>query len=132
SFNWTLNFRQQTYDRYVAEGKDVSAYDRAKLMSAEYDGTELAADADEKVRTFQADASREAGVFHHVITLPTYHTAALSTHELAKCYFGDEGMLAYVAGVQRKEHRGTIACVKHQAMEIGRASCREKCRDERS
>lgn len=33
SFNWTLNFRQQAYDRFVAEGKDVSAYDRAKLMS---------------------------------------------------------------------------------------------------
>ncbi|RIW79198.1 copper resistance protein NlpE N-terminal domain-containing protein, partial [Acinetobacter baumannii] len=26
------------------------------------------------------------------------------------------GMLAYVAGVQRKEIRGGIACVKHQAM----------------
>ena len=116
SFNWTLNFRQQAYDRWVAEGKDVSAYDRAKLMSAEYDETELAADADEKVRTFQADASREAGVFHHLITLPTYHTAALSTHELAQGYFGSEGMLAYVAGVQRKEIRGGIACVKHQAM----------------
>ena len=116
SFNWTLNFRQQSYDRWVAEGKDVSAYDRAKLMSAEYDATELAADADAKIRTFQADASREAGVFHHLITLPTYHTAALSTHELAQGYFGSEGMLAYVAGVQRKEIRQGIACVKHQAM----------------
>ena len=53
SFNWTLNFRQQAYDRWVAEGKDVSAYDRAKLMSAEYDNTELAAEADEKIRTFK-------------------------------------------------------------------------------
>jgi len=116
SFNWTLNFRQQSYDRWVKEGKDVSAYDRAKLMDAKYDGTELANDADEKVRTFQADAAREAGVFHHLITLPTYHTAALSTHELAKGYFGELGMLAYVAGVQRKEIREGIACVKHQAM----------------
>ncbi|MEC7119497.1 MAG: isocitrate lyase [Pseudomonadota bacterium] len=116
SFNWTLNFRQQAYDRFVAEGKDVSAYDRAKLMSADYDNSELAAVADEMIRTFQADAAREAGVFHHLITLPTYHTAALSTHELAKGYFGEEGMLAYVAGVQRKEIRGGIACVKHQAM----------------
>ncbi|VTM10612.1 isocitrate lyase [Pseudomonas aeruginosa] len=32
SFNWTLNFRQQVFDAFVAEGKDVSAYDRAKLM----------------------------------------------------------------------------------------------------
>lgn len=116
SFNWTLNFRQQAFDRFVAEGKDVSAYDRAKLMSADYDTTELAQVADEMIRTFQADAAREAGVFHHLITLPTYHTAALSTHELARGYFGEEGMLAYVAGVQRKEIRGGIACVKHQAM----------------
>jgi len=116
SFNWTLNFRQQAYDRLKAAGKDVSAYDRAKLMSAEYDDTELAKQADEKIRTFQADAAREAGVFHHLITLPTYHTAALSTHELAKGYFGELGMLAYVAGVQRKEIREGVACVKHQAM----------------
>ena len=116
SFNWTLNFRQQAYDRWVEAGKDVSAYDRSKLMSADYDDSELAKEADEKIRTFQADASREAGVFHHLITLPTYHTAALSTHELAKGYFGDLGMLAYVAGVQRKEIREGVACVKHQAM----------------
>ncbi|NIF44643.1 isocitrate lyase [Burkholderia sp. Tr-862] len=116
SFNWTLNFRQQVYDAMQAEGKDVSAYDRAQLMSVEYDQTELAALADEKIRTFQADASREAGIFHHLITLPTYHTAALSTDNLAKEYFGDQGMLGYVAGVQRKEIRQGIACVKHQNM----------------
>ncbi|MFD0949587.1 isocitrate lyase [Paraperlucidibaca wandonensis] len=116
SFNWTLNFRQQAYDRFVAEGKDVSAYDRAKLMSVDYDATELAKDADEKIRTFQADSAREAGIFHHLITLPTYHTTALHMHELSKGYFGDQGMLAYVAGVQRKEIREGVACVKHQAM----------------
>ncbi|NHV29561.1 isocitrate lyase [Burkholderia sp. D-99] len=116
SFNWTLNFRQQAYDALKAAGKDVSAYDRAQLMSVEYDETELAALADEKIRTFQADASREAGIFHHLITLPTYHTAALSTDNLAKEYFGDQGMLGYVAGVQRKEIRQGIACVKHQNM----------------
>ncbi|SAL01758.1 isocitrate lyase [Caballeronia calidae] len=116
SFNWTLNFRQQVYDAMKAAGKDVSAYDRAQLMSVEYDETELAVLADEKIRTFQADASREAGIFHHLITLPTYHTAALSTDNLAKEYFGDQGMLGYVAGVQRKEIRQGIACVKHQNM----------------
>ncbi|MBJ9918847.1 isocitrate lyase [Burkholderia cenocepacia] len=116
SFNWTLNFRQQAYDAMKAAGKDVSAYDRAQLMSVEYDETELAQLADEKIRTFQADASREAGIFHHLITLPTYHTAALSTDNLAKEYFGDQGMLGYVAGVQRKEIRQGIACVKHQNM----------------
>jgi isocitrate lyase len=116
SFNWTLNFRQQAYDRWVKEGKDVSAYDRAKLMDAKYDGTELSNDADDMIRTFQADAAREAGVFHHLITLPTYHTTALHMHELSKGYFGELGMLAYVAGVQRKEIREGVSCVKHQAM----------------
>ena len=88
----------------------------ANLMSAEYDASELAADADDKIRTFQADSAREANIFHHLITLPTYHTAALSTDNLAKEYFGDAGMLGYVAGVQRKEIRQGIACVKHQNM----------------
>lgn len=116
SFNWTLNFRQQVFDAMAEAGQDVSQYDRANLMSVEYDETELAAVADEKIRTFQADAAREAGIFHHLITLPTYHTAALSTDNLAKEYFGDAGMLGYVEGVQRKEIRQGIACVKHQNM----------------
>ncbi|MCB5214716.1 isocitrate lyase [Rheinheimera aquimaris] len=116
SFNWTLNFRQQVFDAWKTTGKDVSAYDRAQLMSAEYDTTELAQEADNRIRTFQADAAREAGIFHHLITLPTYHTAALSTDNLAKEYFGAAGMLGYVEGVQRKEIRQGIACVKHQNM----------------
>ncbi len=116
SFNWTLNFRQQVYDGMKDRGEDVSAYDRAHLMSAEYDDSILAKVADERIRTFQADAAREAGIFHHLITLPTYHTAALSTDNLAKDYFGNQGMLGYVAGVQRKEIRQGIACVKHQNM----------------
>ncbi|MDG1938673.1 MAG: isocitrate lyase [Pseudomonadales bacterium] len=116
SFNWTLNFRQQIFDLWTEEGKDVSAYNRDELMSVDYDDTELATVADEKIRTFQADGARDAGIFHHLITLPTYHTAALSTDNLAKGYFGSEGMLAYVAGVQRKELREGLACVKHQAM----------------
>ena len=116
SFNWTLNFRQQVFDSWQAEGKDVSAYDRAKLMSADYDETELSIEADNRIRTFQRDAAKRAGIFHHLITLPTYHTAALSTDNLAKEYFGDEAMLGYVKGVQRKEIRQGIACVKHQNM----------------
>src|SRR3546814_11073266 len=79
--------------------------------------------------------------------LPTYHTAALSTDNLAKEYFGEEAMLGYVKNVQRAEIRQGIACVKHQNMsgsdigddhkdyfageaalkaETGRASCRER------
>lgn len=94
----------------------MSGFDRARLMSEEYDTTQLAMDADEKIRTFQRDAALRAGIFHHLITLPTYHTAALSTDNLAKEYFGDQGMLGYVANVQRKEIRQGIACVKHQNM----------------
>ena len=116
SFNWTLNFRQQVYDTWKESGKDVSAYERAALMSVIYDTTELAQEADEKIRTFQRDAAKRAGIFHHLITLPTYHTAALSTDNLAREYFGDAGMLGYVAGVQRQEIRQGIACVKHQNM----------------
>ena len=116
SFNWTLSFRQQVYDAWSAAGKDVSAFDRARLMSVDYDGTELADEADEKIRTFQKDAAERAGIFHHLITLPTYHTAALSTDNLAKEYFGEAGMLGYVKSVQRKEIREGIACVKHQNM----------------
>ncbi len=116
SFNWTLNFRQQVYDAWAANGKDVSEYVRADLMSSEYDASYLADEADDRIRTFQRDAAARAGIFHHLITLPTYHTAALSTDNLAKDYFGEAGMLGYVAGVQRKEIRQGIACVRHQNM----------------
>ncbi len=116
SFNWTLNFRQQVFDAWEQEGKDVTQYEKDDLMAEKYDSTELAIEADEKIRTFQVDAAKEAGIFHHLITLPTYHTAALSTDNLAKAYFGDDGMLGYVKNVQRQEIRQGIACVKHQNM----------------
>ena len=116
SFNWTLNFRQQVFDLWVESGTDVSNYERDDLMNEKYDETDLALEADEKIRTFQEDSSREAGIFHHLITLPTYHTAALSTDNLAKVYFGSEGMLGYVKNIQRQEIRQGIACVKHQNM----------------
>ena len=116
SFNWTLNFRQQVFDKMEEDGVDTSIYVREALMDEKYDDTDLGREADEKIRTFQADSARESGIFHHLITLPTYHTAALSTDNLAKEYFGDKGMLGYVEGVQRKEIRQGIACVKHQNM----------------
>ena len=116
SFNWTLSFRQQAYDAMVEAGEDVSAYDRDALMNESYDDTDLSNRADDMIQNFQRDGARDAGIFHHLITLPTYHTAALSTDNLAKGYFGEEGMLAYVKGVQRKEIRQGLACVKHQDM----------------
>jgi isocitrate lyase len=116
SFNWTLNFRWQVFDAWKAAGKDVSQYNRADLMKVEYDETPLAQEADERIRTFQADGAKRAGIFHHLITLPTYHTTALSTDNLAKEYFGAQGMLGYVKKVQREEIRQGIACVRHQNM----------------
>ena len=83
-------------------------------MDVSMDGTELAEQADALVQSFQRDAAREAGIFHHLITLPTYHTAALSTDTLTEGYFGDLGMLAYVRDVQRQEIRNDLAAVKHQ------------------
>ena len=73
-------------------GKDVSAYpDPATtpkgLMDAKFDGSELANAADQLVQSFQKDAAREAGIFHHLITLPTYHETALGTDILSEGYF---------------------------------------------
>jgi isocitrate lyase len=119
SFNWTLKFREQVYTEWKDAGRDVSAYpdpaeDAMAMMNVDIDDTELAQAADALVRTFQADSAREAGIFHHLITLPTYHTAALSTDVLSEGYFGDLGMLAYVRDVQRQEIRKNLASVKHQ------------------
>jgi isocitrate lyase len=119
SFNWTLKFRQQVYEDWKAAGKDLSAYpdpatNEKGLMDAALDDSELAREADALVQSFQRDGAREAGIFHHLITLPTYHTAALSTDTLTGGYFGDLGMLAYVRDVQRQEIRNDLAAVKHQ------------------
>ena len=116
SFNWTLNFRNQVFEEMLAEGENMTAYDRNNLMDAQYDDSELCYRADEKIRTFQLDGAREAGIFHHLITLPTYHTTALHMNDLTKGYFAEEGMLAYVKGVQRQEIRKGVSCVKHQRM----------------
>ena len=121
SFNWTLAFREQVYGEWLEAGKDVSEYpDPAKvekgLMDAKFDDSELAAEADALIQQFQQDASREAGIFHHLITLPTYHETALGTDVLSEGYFGNLGMLAYVRDVQRKEIRRDMASVKHQDM----------------
>lgn len=119
SFNWTLAFREQVYAEWQAAGKDLSAYpdpaaDARSLMDIALDDTELAAEADLLVQNFQKDAAREAGIFHHLITLPTYHDTALGTDVLSEGYFGDLGMLAYVRDVQRREIRRGQASVKHQ------------------
>ena len=60
SFNWTLNFRQQVFDDWEKLEKDLAAYDRNRLMDEKYDDSELSIEADNRIRTFQRDASREA------------------------------------------------------------------------
>ncbi|MFW6092409.1 MAG: isocitrate lyase [Pseudomonadota bacterium] len=119
SFNWTLKFREHVYNEWKAAGKDVSAYPDPEqvekgLMDAKYDDSELAVEADRQIEAFQREAAAKAGIFHHLITLPTYHTAALSTDRLSEGYFGEQGMLAYVRDVQRAEIRRDLAAVKHQ------------------
>ena len=119
SFNWTLSIREQVYAEWREQGIDVSCYPdpavvEKGLMAPEVDDTELGRAADALVQTFQKDASREANIFHHLITLPTYHETALGVDILAEGYFGDLGMLAYVRDVQRTEIRREMASVKHQ------------------
>jgi isocitrate lyase len=116
SFNWTLNFRQQALDEMKETGDSVLGYNREELMDAKYDDTTLANRADEMIQNFQKDAALNAGVFHHLITLPTYHTTALHMNNLVEGYFGEMGMLAYVGDVQRQEIRKGVSCVKHQRM----------------
>tara|TARA_B100000700_G_scaffold280141_1_gene329736 strand:+ start:11307 stop:12911 length:1605 start_codon:yes stop_codon:yes gene_type:complete len=119
SFNWTLSFREQVYNEWKAAGKDLSEYpdpsnEEKALMSKDLDNSELAIEADKLIQNFQKDAAREAGIFHHLITLPTYHETALGTSILSEGYFGDLGMLAYVKEIQRQEIRREMSSVKHQ------------------
>ncbi|MGC9449427.1 isocitrate lyase [Cereibacter johrii] len=116
SFNWTLNLRKQVRAQWIAEGRVAEADypDSNELMKAEYDATELGREADARLRRFQTDISARAGVFHNLITLPTFHLTAKSMDELSRGYFGEQKMLAYVATVQREEIRRGVSAVKHQ------------------
>ncbi|WP_026310467.1 isocitrate lyase [Neomegalonema perideroedes] len=116
SFNWTLNLRKQVRSQWLAEGKiQAGDYpDGNELMKAEFDATDLGREADARLRRFQTDISARAGVFHNLITLPTFHLTAKSVDELSRGYFGEDKMLAYVATVQREEIRRGVSAVKHQ------------------
>ena len=115
SFNWTLNLRKQVVAEWVAAGKIAKdAYpDGAGLMSADLDNSELGLEADARLASFQADIAAR-GVFHNLITLPTFHLTAKSMDELSRGYFGADRMKAYVNTVQREEIRRGISAVKHQ------------------
>jgi len=66
------------------------------------------------LQAFQTDIAREAGVFHNLITLPTFHGTAKLMNDLSEGYFGDQKMLAYVKNIQREEIRTNVSAVKHQ------------------
>jgi isocitrate lyase len=116
SFNWTLNLRKQVRADWIAEGLiHEGAYpDDNALMSAKYDDDKLGQEADARLKAFQTDISREAGVFHNLITLPTFHGTAKVMNDLSEGYFGEDKMLAYVKNIQREEIRKGVSAVKHQ------------------
>jgi isocitrate lyase len=116
SFNWTLNLRKQVRAQWLKDGRIAAADypEGTELMRADYDATELGIEADARLRNFQVDISARAGVFHNLITLPTFHLTAKSVDELSTGYFGEDRMLAYVANVQRQEIRRGISAVRHQ------------------
>jgi isocitrate lyase len=116
SFNWTLNLRKQVRAQWISEGRIEKADypDGPALMSADFDESELGREADARLARFQTEISARAGVFHNLITLPTFHLTAKSMDELTRGYFGDDKMKAYVATVQREEIRRGISAVKHQ------------------
>merc|ERR1711916_3083 len=75
-------------------GQDLSKYpdpskDPKVLMDVSVDGSPLADAADKLIQQSQREASLKAGVFHHLITLPTYHDTALGTDVLSEGYFGE-------------------------------------------
>lgn len=116
SFNWTLNLRKQVRQGWIEEGKIAEGDypDGNALMSADFDDTELGREADERLARFQHDISTKAGVFHNLITLPTFHLTAKGMDELSNGYFGEDRMLAYVGTIQREEIRRGVSAVKHQ------------------
>ena len=116
SFNWTLNLRKQVRADWIAQGliHESSYPDDTGLMSAEYDDDRLGQEADARLKAFQTDIAREAGVFHNLITLPTFHGTAKIMNDLSEGYFGEDKMLAYVKNIQREEIRKGVSAVKHQ------------------
>ena len=115
SFNWTLNLRKQVREDWIAEGRiKAEDYDEARLMSAAFDEDALGIEADRRLQDFQTDIAREAGVFHNLITLPTFHGTAKVMNDLSEGYFGDQKMLAYVKEIQREEIRRNVSAVRHQ------------------
>lgn len=116
SFNWTLNLRKQVREDWIAAAtiQPGDYPDSTQLMSSAYDEDPLGLEADRRLQSFQTDIAREAGVFHNLITLPTFHGTAKVMNDLSEGYFGEQKMLAYVKEIQREEIRRNVSAVKHQ------------------
>lgn len=116
SFNWTLNLRKQVRADWIESGRvEAGQYpDDNQLMSAKFDLDDLGVEADARLKAFQTDIARDAGVFHNLITLPTFHGTAKVMNDLSHGYFGEDKMLAYVKSIQREEIRSGVSAVKHQ------------------
>ncbi|HFB54762.1 MAG TPA: isocitrate lyase, partial [Hellea balneolensis] len=116
SFNWTLNLRGQVREDWISEGKisEDEYPEGLELMSARFDDTELGQETNNRLRNFQHDIATKAGVFHNLITLPTFHMTAKFMDDLSRGYFGDDKMMAYVNTIQREEIRNSVSAVKHQ------------------
>ena len=87
------------------------------LMSVDYDGTALAAEADERIRTFQADARqarRHLPPPDHAADLS--HGGAVDRQPGRRNTSATRACSATSRSVQREEIRQGIACVKHQNM----------------
>lgn len=116
SFNWTLNLREQVRGDWLESGtiKADEYPEGIALMSAKFDDTPLGEETNNRLRSFQSDIAAKAGVFHNLITLPTFHMTAKFMDDLSRGYFGDDKMMAYVNTIQREEIRNEVSAVKHQ------------------
>jgi isocitrate lyase len=73
SFNWTLNFRNQD-DDMLAEGENMTGYDRNNLMDVSYDNLNYAIEQMIN-KNIPKDSSKEAGIFtiYYSANLPQRH-----------------------------------------------------------
>jgi len=67
---------------------------------------------DQQIGSFNDDLGR-LGYTWQFITLAGFHSNGLVVTELARS-FGDQGMLAYVQSIQRKEREKQVELLKHQ------------------
>ncbi|MFE3838612.1 hypothetical protein [Pseudogemmobacter sonorensis] len=75
-------------------------------MRTEFDDTDLGRGADARLQRFQTDIAARAGVFHNLITLPTFHLTAKSVDELGRGCFGEE-IRRGVSAVKRRRELGS-------------------------